>query len=317
MPNNINITSSNNLAPFLTFFERKGIKWREVAAHYYFPEDLLKGEYWLSSSQVMGFLSSMMQQTQQNIGYEVGRLITLDQISPQLTREFSECEDFQQGIQRLIEVMPQFNNYVVVWAEKIEGKWYLCHRGSYHPSLPGYDQAEWFRTFAFMSLCRYFLGDDWEPTSIRMSFPSHLAIGLGQTFKSSSLEFGHSVAAIEIPLTNHFSPFTLPDKQEWLEVISALIKTYAVLPRFNIDWLSALIGTSARSMQRQLTQRGMTFRQLRDEARCEVATKLLTENVSPFETAWRCGYSDLSNFNRAFKGWLGMTPSQYQNQSHK
>jgi AraC-like DNA-binding protein len=42
---------------------------------------------------------------------------------------------------------------------------------------------------------------------------------------------------------------------------------------------------------------------------------LLKANTSPFETAWRCGYSDLSNFNRAFKGWLGKTPAQYQKQT--
>ncbi|MGR5542431.1 helix-turn-helix domain-containing protein, partial [Vibrio campbellii] len=32
------------------------------------------------------------------------------------------------------------------------------------------------------------------------------------------------------------------------------------------------------------------------------------------DVAWESGYSDLSNFNRAFKTWTGMTPSMYRKQ---
>ncbi|WP_237486909.1 helix-turn-helix domain-containing protein [Vibrio hippocampi] len=259
----------------------------------------------------------MMRQSNQNIGYDVGRLITIEQISPQLLDQFAQCNDLVQVIHRLMDVMPTLNNYVVVWTEKIDDKWYLCHRGPYHPSLPGYDQAEWFRTFALVSLCRSYIDNAWDPASIYMSFSSHLAKGYAQPLNSTALYFGHAFGAIEIPLPNDFSAIHWVGNQNWLTDINALISTYAVLPWFNIEWLSHLIGSSSRSLQRKLAEQGQTFRCLRDEARCRVATRLLSENLSPSETAWRCGYNDLSNFNRAFKGWVGQTPAQYQRQASK
>ncbi|CDT89751.1 AraC family transcriptional regulator [Vibrio sp. 1CM2L] len=315
MQNPINISNSNNLAPFLAYFEQKGIEWRKIAAEYDFPEDIEDREYWLSSHQAMAFLGAMVKQTNKNVGFDVGRLITLDQISPELVSEFSGCENLEHALHHLLEMMPTLNNYMVVWVDKIDGKWYLCHRGSYHPSLPGYDQAEWFRTFAFISLCRMFLGHHWEPNSVFMSFPDHLARDVTNTANLDAFHFDHAFGAIEVPLSADFVPVDKPIDSDWLTVITALVQTYAVLPWFNIQWLASLIGTSSRSLQRQFTDHGCTFRGLRDEARCQVAKRLLKANTSPFETAWRCGYSDLSNFNRAFKGWLGKTPAQYQKQT--
>ncbi|MCL9773763.1 helix-turn-helix domain-containing protein [Vibrio methylphosphonaticus] len=316
MPNPINISNSNNLAPFLKYFEDKGIEWRSVATEYNFPENIDEENIWLSSHQVMAFLHAMMKNTKKNIGVDVGRLITLDQLSPELLREFKQCNDVEHAVQRLIELMPTFNNYVVVWPSQIEGKWYLCHRGSYHPSLPGYDQAEWFRTFALISLFRLFLGNRWEPRSIFMSFSQHLVRDLSPIQTESTFRFGHDFGAIELPLPQAFVAIeSQRENSRWIENITALINTYAVLPWFNIDWLSRLVGSSSRTLQRVLANHGFTFRELRDQARHSAATKLLANGVSPFETGWRCGYSDLSNFNRAFKAWSGKTPSQFQKTS--
>ncbi|WP_163132736.1 AraC family transcriptional regulator [Agarivorans sp. Alg241-V36] len=313
----VNISSSNNLTPFLNYFDQKGIEWQKVAAQYDFPEDIKLGNYWLPSSQVMGFLHAMVQHSKRNIGYEVGRLITLDQISPQLLAGFSCCKTLDQASHRLIEMMPSLNNYVVVWPQNIGGRWFLCHRGSYHPSLPGYDQAEWFRTFALISLCRRFLGSQWEPESVFMSFPEHLARSVLHTTQSKNFSFDHEFGAVEVPLSATFTPIENKlRKSDWLVTITALIETYAGLPWFNLDWLAALVGSSSRSLQRQFAAKGQSFRYLRDQARSLLACEMLKANLTPFETAWRCGYSDLSNFNRAFKGWHNQTPAQYQ-RSHK
>ncbi|WGV97987.1 helix-turn-helix domain-containing protein [Vibrio sp. YMD68] len=315
MPNTINISNSNNLLPFLNYFDQQGIEWKSVAEKYQFPEDLKEGEYWLPSHQTMAFLSTIMKSSNRRIGLEVGRLITLEQISPEFRSSFIHCDNLEQAIHTLIEVMPTLNNHVVVWPERIEGKWYLCHRGAYHPSVSGYDQAEWFRAFGLLSLCRLFLGQTWEPSSVLMSLPGHLAKDLPAAFSSVSFTFGHAFGAIEIPLSENFIGVE-PQKREhdWHTTLDALINTYAVLPWFNVEWLAQLIGSSPRTLQRRLADKGLTFRQSRDNARCETATKLLREKISPFETAWRCGYTDLSNFNRAFKGWMKQTPAQYQSQ---
>jgi len=309
----INVSRSNNLLPFLYYFEKKGIEWKAIAEKHHFPEDIMEGEYWLPSHQVMGFLNSMMRSSKQRIGLEVGRLITLEQISPKLALEMLKCSNLEQALHRLIELMPKLSSHVVIWPEKIAGKWYICHRGAYHPTLPSYDQAEWFRSFALLSLCRQFLGEFWQPNSVFMSFSEHLGKNLPRSFEATSFAFRHDFGALEVPLADDFVPIEV-DKIEsnWQQSIQVLIETYASLPWFNIDWLARFASTSARTLQRRFTEQGSNFRELKDKARCEKAKQLLSEKCPVYEAAWQCGYTDLSNFNRAFKGWTNQTPSQYQ-----
>lgn len=309
----INVSHSNNLLPFIKYFEKKGIAWKPVAKQFHFPEDIAQGDYWLPSHQVMGFLNTMERTANQRIGLEVGRLITLEQMSPQLSSELRQCKTLEDALHRLIELMPTLSNHIIIWPEKIAGKWYLCHRGAYHPTLPSYDQAEWFRSFALLSLCRLFLGENWQPKSVFMSFSEHLAKNLPRSFDATSFTFSHDFGAIEIPLSEDFVPIEKHKiKNDWQQSIHALIDTYAVLPWFNVNWLASFAGTSARTLQRRFNRHGSHFRQLRDLARCKKAQQLLNQQCPPYEVAWQSGYTDLSNFNRAFKSWTDQTPAQYQ-----
>ncbi|MET2851699.1 AraC family transcriptional regulator [Vibrio owensii] len=315
MPENINITQTNNLLPFISYFDSKGIEWKSAARLHNIPEDIDVQPNWVPTHQVMAFLMAMMRESKKRIGIEVGGLITLEQISPELHQTLSNCHDLGDALHKLIEIMPTLNSHVMVWVENIQDQWFLCHRGAYHPSTIGFDQAEWFRSFALLSMCRMFIGEAWQPQQVWMSSAEHLSSKLPATFDNTEFLFEKDYGAIAINLPSNFVPI---DRQtlttDWLDKVEQLIATYAVLPWFNIDWFVKLIGTSSRSLQRQLHMRCTSFRTLRDQARCRSAKVLLTQGqLTPFETAWQCGYNDLSNFNRAFKAWTGQTPAQYRN----
>jgi AraC-like DNA-binding protein len=71
--------------------------------------------------------------------------------------------------------------------------------------------------------------------------------------------------------------------------------------------------TSVRTLQRRLTDGGMSFRQLRDLARCELAASLLSGTNMPIaEIARRLGFEEPASFSIAFRRWSGLTPSQYR-----
>ena len=70
---------------------------------------------------------------------------------------------------------------------------------------------------------------------------------------------------------------------------------------------------SARTLQRQLKERGVDFKQLTDETRRRFAINYLKERKNTLtEVAFLLGYSELSAFNRAFKRWTGSTPLEYR-----
>jgi AraC-like DNA-binding protein len=70
---------------------------------------------------------------------------------------------------------------------------------------------------------------------------------------------------------------------------------------------------SSRTLIRKLRDEGLTYQQLLDRVREDLACWwLLHTDMSVELIADRLGYQDTSNFSRTFKRWVGMTPSDFQ-----
>ena len=72
-------------------------------------------------------------------------------------------------------------------------------------------------------------------------------------------------------------------------------------------------GVSARTLQARLGERGTSFVELTDATREALACGYLDDpSVSIGEIAYLVGFSDISNFTRAFKRWTGVSPSNHR-----
>jgi AraC-like DNA-binding protein len=70
---------------------------------------------------------------------------------------------------------------------------------------------------------------------------------------------------------------------------------------------------SRRTLQRHLEAGGMTFRALCDGLRRDLAIRYLREReIAVAEVAFLLGFSEASAFHRAFKRWVGTTPTLYR-----
>jgi AraC-like DNA-binding protein len=73
------------------------------------------------------------------------------------------------------------------------------------------------------------------------------------------------------------------------------------------------LAMSERSIQMKLKEEGLTYQQLLDEVRKEIALSHLREpHLSTTDIAYLLGFSELSVFSRAFKKWTGTTPNTYR-----
>lgn len=71
-----------------------------------------------------------------------------------------------------------------------------------------------------------------------------------------------------------------------------------------------------RTLQRQLKEQGMEFKQLVDDTRRRFALNYLRSRRNTLtEIAFLLGYAEVSAFNRAFKRWTGSTPLAYRGQA--
>lgn len=79
------------------------------------------------------------------------------------------------------------------------------------------------------------------------------------------------------------------------------------------EQVSEILGVSQRTLQRKLHDEGTSFKQLLDETRHELADGYIKNNqVSLGEITYLLGFSEASNFSRAFKRWTGSSPAEFR-----
>lgn len=80
-----------------------------------------------------------------------------------------------------------------------------------------------------------------------------------------------------------------------------------------IETVAKQLATSVRSLQNHLQKEGVSYTQLINKARKDIAIAYLKERtVSISEIAYLLGFSETSAFNRAFKKWTNTTPKEYR-----
>ncbi|CAK3918053.1 helix-turn-helix domain-containing protein [Vibrio crassostreae] len=316
---NILLSSTSNIAPYIQYCETRSLDWRSVAIECGLPIELTHSNQWLPTQDLVRFIHSLERKFGYSIGIEVGRKASLEQLSPELSRKIDQCTSLEQAIRCLTIEISTLSNHVTMWTEKRDGMWWLCHRSCYHPSTSGFEQSEWFRTLTVISLCRKFIERTWQPSHAKLISANNRERKLPKHFFNSDIQFEQQYGAIAIPLPDDYRAISEQDTtQDWHQAVEVLINTYSTLPWFNIEWFATMLGMTKRTLQRNLKSNGILFKLAKEQVRKSKAKQLLDEtNLSVQEISWQLGYSDLSNFNRAFKGWVGTTAPSYRSRNKK
>lgn len=81
----------------------------------------------------------------------------------------------------------------------------------------------------------------------------------------------------------------------------------------NMEQVAERLHMSDRTLKRQLAAEGTTFSAILEEVRHRQAVGLLSRtDLSLERISERLGYSDVANFNRAFRRWTGKTPGRWR-----
>lgn len=143
----------------------------------------------------------------------------------------------------------------------------------------------------------------------------------------SELHIAPSLLAEPLP---HSNPYTTRMSQHQCEMLLAgLDRRSGMVDRLRqtalehpghfppIEEMARALGTSARSLRRQLREEGHSYTEIINELRYQLAREYL--EVTPLsiqEIAGVLGYSEPGNFSHAFKRWSGATPNAYR-ESHR
>ena len=96
-----------------------------------------------------------------------------------------------------------------------------------------------------------------------------------------------------------------------LEMVEQAVRRAPKDAELRIAEVAEAIGLSTRALQRHLAKQGTAFSKVIERARRQHALELLVQdNLSISEIGLALGYSDPSNFCRAFQKWTGQLPKR-------
>ena len=112
---------------------------------------------------------------------------------------------------------------------------------------------------------------------------------------------------LELELTEQLAQKNLKEQSK------GILKRLLAGQRPGIQDLARELHLSTRTLQRRLTEQGITFQQVLDEARRELAHHYLLHSSRELnETAYLLGYADANSFFRAFHQWEGISPGHWR-----
>lgn len=108
-------------------------------------------------------------------------------------------------------------------------------------------------------------------------------------------------------LEHHDASESVTEQTKWV------IRRRLTAGRPNIRSVAAELAMSERSLQRRLTDEGVSFQSLVSQTRHQMALEHLADSsLSLIEVAYLLGYEDQNSFFRAFRQWEDKTPSEWR-----
>ena len=190
-----------------------------------------------------------------------------------------------------------------------------------------------FTIGVYLTALRQIVGTHWSPREVHVVYPpvEHRAamerlLGAPVWFArpASGLVFEADLLGLPMPDANIQIARALEDYLIRIEKNSILRSD--LLSRLQLFLVSQLANgdisvaaaaracaISQRTMQRRLAELGLSYAALVANTRRDVAERLLRATSLPVtEIASYCGYSDPTNFHRAFLRWTGQTPTHFR-----
>ena len=187
---------------------------------------------------------------------------------------------------------------------------------------------------AVIRIGRQLTGHRLRPIRIALAHPRSAASAEFETFLGLPIDFGaeadkiaFSAAARNLPVVSadpylngclvNYWETALSRRSSRQNSIRAAVEN-AILPllpllphgKARIGKVADELGVSSRTLSRRLAAEGVTFAQVFDEMRADLAEGYLSDrSLSIIHIAWLLGFQEASAFTHAYKRWTGKPPT--------
>jgi AraC-like DNA-binding protein len=195
-----------------------------------------------------------------------------------------------------------------------------------------------FNLAGLVTFARWISGRADAPRRLELNYPAPCELGEHRRIFGCELRFDQPRYAIVLPQAWLQQPLIQPDPVMRQLMVSLAEKQMLGLSRgedvlaqarnliarrlsegeLTLDLLAGQLGMRPRTLQRKLQDAGLSFTQLQDNVRRELAERYLADpGLDLNDLAFLLGFSEQSAFQRAFKRWSGESPGAWRRRQKK
>ncbi len=189
--------------------------------------------------------------------------------------------------------------------------------------------SDWTIALQVVSILRACLGQSWNPTELYVSPKFNVCDDVREKFAGCPIHSGCGATIVIFP-ANHLLT-RLPRQiqgrgsvhpqqrtgdamdQDFPSSLELILRSYLLDGYPDINLAAEITGISTRTLQRRLSSHGLSYSEIVQRARYQVAAScLLQEGSKVIDAALAAGYKDASHFARAFRKIAGVSPSEFK-----
>jgi len=319
------------LRPFARFLSDVGAPVEGGLQRIGLPHAVLeRADNYIPSHRFYAFLVSMAQREGiEDLGFRVGQRYGADNVDPHLTERLCQSPTLYDGLRRAIDLANATvtQSRMGVFELPDSAYTYFYHRPSCAASNPAIEQIGWFGVLTLIGMVRVFAGPDWQPREIGLMRQNEARVSIREQLADTCLRLAQPFSYIAVERTllslppalrggSAAGPISLryePAAGDFAGSLRQLLRSYLEAGDLSVDVAAELCGTSTRTLQRRLTQRGTHYFEVLDQARFDVASRMLQDpGVRVLDVAHRLGYRHAPHFTRCFRRIAGVTPRAYR-----
>jgi AraC-like DNA-binding protein len=214
----------------------------------------------------------------------------------------------------------------------VEGELAILDYTIYQPGTEATDQIGAGAMAGAVNIMRGLCGADWNPSEVMLAHRRPADVEPYRRIFRAPIRFDAEQNALIFPaswlshrlaerepairrlLKEKIDALEAQFRHEFPEQVRRVLRIALLTDRTSIEDISALFSMQPRTLNRRLSAFGLSFQDLVDEGRYEIARQaLLDTDMNVSHVAALLDYADASSFVRAFQRWSGKTPSQWRN----
>lgn len=267
----------------------------------------------------------------EHLGVQVGLALKLDDLGP-----------YGQMLYRSITLHEYMRKGIGFYDAMVAGQriWLTAHGEELRFNVANLSQTgktayqtEMETLVPCLARCKEAAGPDWSPRVISLGHRTRTALPDVELFDGSRLLSGTGETYFTLPRTllerrfpkvvdceqvtdNSGCGLDHPLPNDLSGMVRVQIGSFLRQGTYQVDAIAESLAISKRSLQRLLAEQGLSYSQMLAEARQRLAIDWLEKTDKTVgEIAFDLGYTDSSNFSRAFRREVGLTPQAFRGSS--